>query len=199
MIAEYHCNMLREKTSPYDSTPEMYYSFSAFCKFHNVCAISAVFCFKIFPAALWMSFCHLFLVIHQLNKKIQYAIKVRNGLEMRGRFLTELRVSVCLCSSGTMWCNCLYKSRPYTLDPSGNLLNFPRGKTDPEIWFISVVASYQNHMYSGYFICLICLYEPPYWLSIRNRAGLYLNGSHFSWWPCLIDKNNLTRETRANK
>lgn len=51
--------------------PEIYYSFSAtaFCKFCKVCTMSAVFSFKMFPAALQLSLCHLYLVRYQLNTK----------------------------------------------------------------------------------------------------------------------------------
>lgn len=57
---------------------------SNFCK---VCAISTVFCVKIFHCKL--SFCHLFLAFSWIGK-IQYTIKVYNGLEIQGSSLMEL-------------------------------------------------------------------------------------------------------------
>lgn len=82
-------NMLRKKPSLFNSAIQQKLQFII----HFLQRLSAKFvqfqqflCFEIFPAALRMSFCHLFLAISWI-RKIQFTIKVYNGLEIRGRFL----------------------------------------------------------------------------------------------------------------
>lgn len=143
---------------------DIYFSFSvtAFCKFCNVYAISAVFCFNIFPVALWLSFCHLLFVRYQLSKNSQYTIKVRNGLEMQGSFFTEL-YSVSVCKAGLEQDNMMQLSicHSHYKDLIQQAIYWISLGNDCEILFNSVIASYQNQMYTGSLeSCTVLLHLP---------------------------------------
>lgn len=206
-------NMLRKKPSLFNSEIQQKLEFIIHFLQRQFVQFPQFFCFKIFPAALRTSFCHLFLAISWI-RKIQFTIKVYNGLEIQGRFLQSFVVF--------QWVF-FVPYRRLIVGKYEDTVSISHSHythlIHQAIYWISlgtklILESYltwwQLHskirctlgplrVALNYFSCL---YELPHWLSISNRrggGGLYLNSSHFSWWACLIDKNNLTRETGANK